>query len=102
VVYFESVDGKALYGFWKGWPRIVHVRPGKHQLAINVEEGSCLVDIPVYLLGDFFKSFFGKTLELEAVTAHEYVIKFRTKYGGTYWIEDLQTGEVVSGEKPHD
>lgn len=110
-VSIVKVDGNELGGMWEGRPTEVHLLPGKHVIDVRYEspmQGGILL-IPLI---EMFRPHFEKTLELEVEQGHEYSVRFYKFTNGSvwmtkwkdvvYWIEDGQTGKVISGQVPSE
>lgn len=113
-INIETVDGKKPQDFVKG-PVVVfeaYVLPGAHDFGIRFRGpgGSTAGAIPALLVAgveEMKYGPFGRELHFDAQAGHEYMIHFKETSKAwkgivavDYWIEDVNSGEVVMGEKP--
>ncbi|MDC4227326.1 MAG: hypothetical protein MPW15_24560 [Candidatus Manganitrophus sp.] len=104
-VLITIIDGKDLGGVLK-----VHLLPGTHRLQVRHNSQNAGAGVLVAVASEALHPRFEKELEFNAIANREYIIRFRVDTGGSlspfgwkgvdYWIEDLETNEVVSGTKP--
>jgi hypothetical protein len=111
-IEFKNLDGEELGSAWKGWPRLVRVLPGTHRMGMRYDFilGSGLTA----MFGGFFgleaaenaSTHYERTLQREAVPGHEFTVRYqKVTYSDPskdviYWVEDLRTGELISGKRP--
>lgn len=105
LVLIKAVDGMDIGNFWRGWPRRISVLPGLHRLDIEYEERA--FGVLSFFSESIVSDSYERKLEIETYQGHEYLIKFKKIESHpfqvtyiVYWVEDLTTGQVVTGEKP--
>lgn len=112
-VSIHSVDGVAMTRNVRGTQ--IHILPGSHRLHVGwkyLPERRSDEYMPDYFTAERVTWRFEKDLDLMALAGHEYLIKFHRFTNDSewivkwkdivYWIEDLGTGAVVSGERPSE
>jgi hypothetical protein len=113
-IQIKTVDGKKPEDFEKGYvvPREVFVLPGPHTFGIKFwgphsTTSGAIPALIIYSAEEHKYGPFGTKLEFNTEAGHEYKIRFKeiTKpWKGIvdvkYWVEDVNSGQVVLGEKP--
>ncbi len=96
-MYFKSVDGESVRGYFDKSVHTVKVTPGKHTYEIKFHDQSfSLLTSDQHLI---------ITFEFDAISGHEYIVHFevnktvaeRFSFGGNLagWIVDKTTGEKL-------
>lgn len=111
-IEFKNVDGEELGSVWKGWPRLIRVLPGKHDIEMRYHYtlGAGLAAMFGGFLGlqaaESSSSHYEKVLTLETFAGHNYTVKYeKVSYSDStkdvlYWVDDSNTGATIAGQKP--
>jgi hypothetical protein len=113
-IHIKTVDGKDYEDFGEGTviPLEVFVLPGPHTFGIKFSGPRSLQAgaIPALIAHSAYELKYGPLgteLEFDTKAGHEYSIRFKEKMeqwkgitSVAYWVEDVNTGEIVAGEKP--
>lgn len=115
AICIAKVDNKRPFDYVEGFLEVPYkllVLPGSHTygLRFNVPGAPQVGIIPALIAGAGQKMQYGKfgtELDFVAEVGHEYVVKFKDERGSwkgvvsvSYWVEDVDSGEVVYGDKP--
>ncbi len=103
------VDQQKLGSFW-GWRgehfRVVDVTPGEHTITVLLSGNApsllaAGIQSNIENKPGHIASGYGKVLGFKALAGHAYIVKYVEKRLPLItWMEDVATGETVSGEKP--
>lgn len=117
LIVIVTVDNKNFRDYVEGCihiPKEIFVLPGPHSFGIRFRGpgGAQAGLIPALIAESAFEMKYGPLgteLEFNTEAGHEYKIRFKEKTepwkGITsvkYWVEDVDSGEIVFGEKPPD
>ncbi|WP_457097786.1 hypothetical protein [Lysobacter sp. P5_B9] len=93
-VFITQLDGKSLYrmGWTTEYPEAMRIWPGTHSIGVRYLHSS---------MGGPVVNYANALLTLDAKAESKYIVR-KLIVGGSirFWIEDMDTGEVVGSELP--